>query len=269
MAMTHSLGGVQACQADTLPAARLSIRNLTFHYGSFQALKGISLDVPDGRVTAVIGPSGGGKSTLLRVLNRMHDLYPNRRTTGEVLLDGANIVDPQTDPTALRARIGMVVQTPTPFIMSIYDNIAFGVRLHERLSNAAMDERVEWSLSRSALWPEVKDRLRTPAARLSLGQQQRLCVARCIALRCEVIMLDEPTSELDQISTTRIEDLIEALKDGTTILLVTQNLHQAARCADQVAFLCAGEIVETGPPERILAAPQEQLTRDYINGRFG
>ena len=249
--------------------ARVSIRGLDFFYGANHALKSITLDLPERRVTGMIGPSGCGKSTLLRVLNRMYDLYPGQRATGQVMMDGANIIEDGVDLNALRSRIGMVFQKPTPFPMSIYDNIAFGVRLHERLRRAAMDERVEWSLTRAALWDEVKDRLRTSAAGLSGGQQQRLCIARTIATRPEVILLDEPTSALDPISTLKVEQLIEELKRDFTIAVVTHNMQQAARCADQVAFFYLGELVEVAPAAQMFTAPRQKRTQDYITGRFG
>jgi len=249
--------------------ARIVVRNLDFFYGENRALKSITLDFPERRVTGLIGPSGCGKSTLLRVLNRMYDLYPGQRATGEVLLDGQNIIATDVDVNNLRARIGMVFQKPTPFPMTIHENIAFGVRLHEKLSKADMEERVEWSLSRAALWGEVKDRLHSSALGLSGGQQQRLCIARSIAVRPEVILLDEPTSALDPISTLKIEELIDELKEDFTIAIVTHNMQQAARCADQVAFLYLGELVEIGPAEQIFTAPRQQRTREYITGRFG
>jgi phosphate transport system ATP-binding protein len=230
-----SFGGLQARSEAELGRPRIAIRNLDFFYGSNRALKGINLDVPDRQVTGMIGPSGCGKSTLLRTLNRMYDLYPGQRATGEVIMDGENIIAPGVDLNALRSRIGMVFQKPTPFPMTIYENIAFGVRLHERLSKPAMDERVEWSLSRAALWEEARDRLHSSALGLSGGQQQRLCIARTIAVRPEVIMFDEPTSALDPISTLKIEELIDELKHEFTIAMVTHNMQQAARCADQVA----------------------------------
>jgi phosphate transport system ATP-binding protein len=250
-------------------AARIAVRDLNFFYGSNQALKHIDLDFLDRRVTGVIGPSGCGKSTLLRVLNRMYDLYPGQRATGEVLLDGENIIAPDVDVNALRARIGMVFQRPTPFPMTVYDNIAFGVKLHEKLSKAAMDERVEWSIGRAALWDEVKDRLNTSAMGLSGGQQQRLCIARTIAVRPEVILFDEPTSALDPISTLKIEELIDELKHDFTIAIVTHNMQQAARCADQVAFFYLGEMVEVSPAVQMFTAPRERRTQEYITGRFG
>jgi len=251
------------------PAARISVRDLDFYYGTTHALKSINLDFLDRHVTGLIGPSGCGKSTLLRVMNRMYDLYPGQRATGEVLLDGTSIIAAELDVNALRARVGMVFQKPTPFPMTIYENIAFGVRLHEKLSRADMDARVEWSLARAALWEEVKDRLHSSALGLSGGQQQRLCIARSIAVQPEVILLDEPTSALDPISTLKIEELIDELKEDFTIAIVTHNMQQAARCADQVAFLYLGELVEVAPAEEIFTAPKQQRTREYITGRFG
>jgi phosphate transport system ATP-binding protein len=248
---------------------RLSIRNLDFFYGTNRALKGIGLDLPERRVTGMIGPSGCGKSTLLRVLNRMYDLYPNQRATGEVLLDGENILAPSLDLNVLRSRIGMVFQKPTPFPMTIYQNIAFGVKLHERLAKSEMDARVEWALSRAALWTEAKDRLHTPASGLSGGQQQRLCIARTIATRPEIILLDEPTSALDPISTLKIEELIDELKQEFTIAIVTHNMQQAARCADQVAFFYLGELVEVSAAAQMFTAPKQKKTQEYITGRFG
>jgi phosphate transport system ATP-binding protein len=249
--------------------ARISMRNLDFYYGDHRALKGINLDLPDRQVTGMIGPSGCGKSTLLRVLNRMYDLYPGQRATGQVMMDDINIIDPKVVVNALRARIGMVFQKPTPFPMTIYENIAFGVKLHEKLSKSAMDERVEWSLTRAALWGEAKDRLHTSAMGLSGGQQQRLCIARTIAVRPEVILLDEPTSALDPISTLKIEELIDELKADFTIAIVTHNMQQAARCADQVAFFYLGEMVECAPAAQIFTAPKQKRTQEYVTGRFG
>jgi phosphate transport system ATP-binding protein len=257
-----------AASTATVPPC-ISIRNLEFFYGTNRALKGIDLDLPEQRVTGMIGPSGCGKSTLLRVLNRMYDLYPGQRATGEVIMDGRNIIGPDIDVGDLRARVGMVFQKPTPFPMSIYENIAFGVRLNERLGRAAMAERVEWSLSRAALWGEVKDRLGTPGQGLSGGQQQRLCIARTIAVKPDVILLDEPTSALDPISTLKIEELIDELKDDFTIVIVTHNMQQAARCADQVAFLYLGELVEVAPSAQLFTAPRQRRTQEYITGRFG
>jgi phosphate transport system ATP-binding protein len=263
------VGPITARSAEALSASRISMRGVDFFYGSNKALKGISLDLPARQVTGMIGPSGCGKSTLLRVLNRMYDLYPGQRATGEVMMDGENIIGPGVDVNQLRSRIGMVFQKPTPFPMSIYDNISFGVKLHERLSKSAMDERVEWSLSRAALWDEVKDRLNTSAMGLSGGQQQRLCIARTIATRPEVILLDEPTSALDPISTLKIEELIDELKHEFTIAIVTHNMQQAARCADQVAFFFIGELVEVGPAAQMFTAPRQKRTQEYITGRFG
>jgi phosphate transport system ATP-binding protein len=274
-AMTNDIPGHAAPVPGVTRAAaqlnrpRISIRTLDFYYGSNRALKNINLDLPERQVTGMIGPSGCGKSTLLRVLNRMYDLYPGQRATGEVMMDEENIIAPHIDLNALRARIGMVFQKPTPFPMSIRDNIAFGVRLHERLSTSAMEERVEWSLTRGALWGEVKDRLNTSALGLSGGQQQRLCIARTIAVRPEVILLDEPTSALDPISTLKIEELIDDLKRDFTIALVTHNMQQAARVADQVGFFYLGELVEVSSAAQMFTAPKERRTQDYITGRFG
>jgi phosphate transport system ATP-binding protein len=259
----------QARQRAADPALKIRMRNLDFFYGQTHALKSVSLDFPARQITGMIGPSGCGKSTLLRVLNRMYDLYPGQRATGEVLLDGENIMDPSFDVIALRARVGMVFQKPTPFPMSIYENIAFGVRLHEKLNRAAMNERVEWALTRAALWDEVKDRLSSSALGLSGGQQQRLVIARTIAVRPEVILMDEPSSALDPISTLKIEELMDTLKQDFTIALVTHNRQQAARVADQVAFFYLGELVEVGSTERIFTAPREKRTAAYITGRFG
>jgi phosphate transport system ATP-binding protein len=264
-----SFGGVQARAHTAINTARISIRNLDFFYGDHRALKGIALDLPDRQVTGMIGPSGCGKSTLLRVLNRMYDLYSGQHATGEVMMDGDNIIDPKMDLNALRARIGMVFQKPTPFPMTIAENIAFGVKLHERLSKSAMEERIEWSLTRAALWGEVKDRLQTSAMGLSGGQQQRLCIARTIAVRPEVILLDEPTSALDPISTLKIEELIDELKHDFTIAIVTHNMQQAARCADQVAFFYLGEMVECAPAAQIFTSPKQKRTQEYVTGRFG
>ncbi len=264
-----AFGNVQVRATSSINAARISIRNLDFFYGDNQALKHINLDLPERQVTGMIGPSGCGKSTLLRVLNRMYDLYPGQRATGEVIMDDENIIDPSVDVNTLRARIGMVFQKPTPFPMTIYENITFGVRLHERLSKAEMDERVEWSLTRGAIWDEVKDRLHTSAMGLSGGQQQRLCIARTIAVRPEVILFDEPTSALDPISTLKIEELIDELKHDYTIAMVTHNMQQAARCADQVAFFYLGEMVEVAPAAQMFTTPKERRTQEYITGRFG
>jgi phosphate transport system ATP-binding protein len=262
-------GGVQVHADVAINEPKISIRNVDFFYGENRALKGINLNLPVRQVTGMIGPSGCGKSTLLRVLNRMYDLYPGQRAAGEVMMDGVNIIGPDTDLNSLRARVGMVFQKPTPFPMTIYDNIAFGVKLHEKLSKSQMDERVEWSLTRGALWGEVKDRMQTSAMGLSGGQQQRLCIARTIAVRPEVILLDEPTSALDPISTLKIEELIDELKHDFTIAIVTHNMQQAARCADQVAFFYLGEMVEVAPAAQLFTAPKEKRTQDYVTGRFG
>ncbi len=269
MLRTPGLAGAGTVHPAAAVRARIAIRNLDFFYGDKRVLKAIDLDLPDRQVTGLIGPSGCGKSTLLRVLNRMYDLYPGQRATGAVVMDGHDILDPDLDLNALRARIGMVFQKPTPFPMTIRENIAFGIRLHERLPRAAMEERVEWALTRAALWDEVKDRLDGSALGLSGGQQQRLCIARTIAVRPEVILLDEPTSALDPVATLRIEELIDELKRDFTIAIVTHNMQQAARCADQVAFLYLGELVEVAPAARMFTAPRERRTQDYITGRFG
>ncbi|GBQ09608.1 phosphate transporter ATP-binding protein [Acetobacter cerevisiae DSM 14362] len=247
----------------------IQVNNLDFYYGKTHALHNITLGFPERSVTGMIGPSGCGKSTLLRVLNRMYDLYPGQRATGEVMFSGQNILGSGLDLNALRSRVGMVFQKPTPFPMSIYDNIAFGIRLHERVSRSEMDGRVEDALRRVALWPEVKDRLQASATALSGGQQQRLCIARTIAVRPEVILLDEPTSALDPVSTARIEELLDELKTEFTIAIVTHNMQQAARCADQVAFFYLGELVEVDSTARMFTAPRESRTQDYITGRFG
>jgi phosphate transport system ATP-binding protein len=264
-----NIGAMTARSAAGLNPARIAIRALDFFYGTNKALKAITLDLPDRQVTGMIGPSGCGKSTLLRVLNRMYDLYPGQRASGEVMMDGAYIIAPGVDLNQLRSRIGMVFQKPTPFPMTVYENIAFGVKLHERLGKSAMDERVEWSLTRAALWEEVKDRLNASAMGLSGGQQQRLCIARTIATRPEVILLDEPTSALDPISTLKIEELIDELKHEFTIAIVTHNMQQAARCADQVAFFFLGELIEAGPAAQMFTAPRQKRTQEYITGRFG
>lgn len=256
-------------RAGETTAAKIDIENLDFFYGENRALKGINLIMPAREVTALIGPSGCGKSTLLRVLNRMYDLYPGQRATGRVMMDGVNLIGPDIDLNDLRHMVGMVFQKPTPFPMSIYDNIAFGVRLHEKLSRAEMDERVEQALRKAALWDEAKDRLRQSALGLSGGQQQRLCIARTIAVRPEVILLDEPTSALDPISTLKIEDLISELRAEFSIVMVTHNMQQAARVADQVAFFYLGEMVEVGASEVIFTNPTQPKTAEYVTGRFG
>ncbi|MGA2816580.1 MAG: phosphate ABC transporter ATP-binding protein PstB [Xanthobacteraceae bacterium] len=250
-------------------AEKVTIRDLDFFYGDAQALKAISLPLYENKVTAFIGPSGCGKSTLLRVLNRMYDLYPNQRATGEVMLDGTNILSPKQDLNLLRARIGMVFQKPTPFPMTIYENIAFGIRLYERLPKSELDVRVESSLRRAALWDEVKDKLGTNGLSLSGGQQQRLCIARTVAVRPEVILFDEPCSALDPISTAKIEELIDELTDDYTIVIVTHNMQQAARVSELTAFMYLGELIEFDSTSRMFTAPHDQRTQDYITGRFG
>ncbi|WP_028989204.1 phosphate ABC transporter ATP-binding protein PstB [Thermithiobacillus tepidarius DSM 3134] len=255
--------------ASAVDTPKISIRNLDFHYGKSQALKDINLDIPAQKVTAFIGPSGCGKSTLLRVFNRMYALYPGQKATGEVLLDGQNILDPRQDLNRLRARVGMVFQKPTPFPMSIYDNIAFGVKLYERLRKAEMDERVEQALRQAALWDEVKDILKRSGLSLSGGQQQRLCIARAIAVQPEVILLDEPTSALDPIATLKIEELVSELREKFTIIIVTHNMQQAARVSDYTAFMYLGELVEFGETGTIFTNPSKKQTEDYITGRYG
>jgi phosphate transport system ATP-binding protein len=248
---------------------KVTIRNLDFFYGDSRALKSISLKLYKNKVTAFIGPSGCGKSTLLRVLNRMYDLYPHQRATGDVMFDGANILSPKQDLNLLRARIGMVFQKPTPFPMSIFENIAFGIRLYERLPKSELDGRVEHSLKRAALWEEVKDKLAANGQSLSGGQQQRLCIARTVAVRPEVILFDEPCSALDPISTAKIEELIDELTDDYTIAIVTHNMQQAARVSDFTAFMYLGELIEFDSTSKMFTAPQDQRTQDYITGRFG
>jgi phosphate transport system ATP-binding protein len=244
-------------------------KNLNFYYGENHALKNINLEFPAKRVTALIGPSGCGKSTLLRVFNRMYSLYPGQRATGEVLMQGENLIDANMDPTDLRARIGMVFQKPTPFPMTIYENIAYGVKLHETISRSELDARVEWSLRKAALWEEAKDRLNTSALGMSGGQQQRLCIARTIAVKPEVLLFDEPTSALDPISTAKVEELIAELRAEFTILIVTHSMQQAARCSDQTAFMYLGDVIEVGPTAQIFTNPAVQQTREYVTGRFG
>jgi phosphate transport system ATP-binding protein len=251
------------------PVAKLQVRNLDFYYGAFHALKSVTLDVPERRVTAFIGPSGCGKSTLLRTFNRMYSLYPEQRAEGEVLMDGENLLDAKQDVALLRAKVGMVFQKATPFPMSVYENIAFGVRLFERLGRRDMNERVEWALTRAALWGEVKDKLNQSGNSLSGGQQQRLCIARGIAIRPEVLLLDEPCSALDPISTARIEELIHELKNDYTVVIVTHNMQQAARVSDFTGYMFLGELVEFDVTDTIFIKPKMQQTEDYITGRFG
>ena len=252
-----------------VPPPKMSVRALDFFYGSFHALKDINLDIAAGRITAFIGPSGCGKSTLLRTFNRMFELYPEQRAAGEIILDGDNILDRRIDVSLIRAKVGMVFQKPTPFPMSIYDNIAFGVRLYERLSRRRMDERVEWALTKAAMWAEVQDKLGQSGMALSGGQQQRLGIARAVSVRPEVLLLDEPTSALDPISTARIEELISELKADYTIAIVTHNMQQAARVSDMTAYMYLGELVEFGATDQIFLKPQRKETEDYITGRFG
>ena len=247
----------------------IEIRNLNFFYGSFKGLKNVNLDIAENKVTAFIGPSGCGKSTLLRTLNRMYSLYPGQRAEGEINFYGQNILDAKQDLNLLRARVGMVFQKPTPFPMSIYDNIAFGIRLYENLSRSDMDERVEWALSKAAIWTEVKDKLGQSGLSLSGGQQQRLCIARTVAVKPKVILLDEPTSALDPISTAKVEELVSELKKDHTVAIVTHNMQQAARVSDFTAYMYLGELMEFGQTEQIFMKPARQETEDYITGRFG
>jgi phosphate transport system ATP-binding protein len=247
----------------------IEVRNLNFFYGSFQGLQDINLDIEEGKVTAFIGPSGCGKSTLLRTLNRMYSLYPGQRAEGEINFYGQNILTPDQDVNLLRSRIGMVFQKPTPFPMSIYENIAFGVRLYEKLSRSEMDERVEWALNKAALWNEAKDKLNQSGLSLSGGQQQRLCIARGVAVKPSVMLLDEPTSALDPISTGKIEELINELKHEYTIAIVTHNMQQAARVSDYTAYMYLGSLIEYGKTDEIFIKPKRKETEDYITGRFG
>ncbi len=249
--------------------AKVAARNLNFYYGQHHALKNINLSIAANRVTAFIGPSGCGKSTLLRIFNRMYDLYPGQRVEGQVLLDDSNILDPRLDLNLLRARVGMVFQKPTPFPMTIYENIAFGIRLYEKLPKSEMDNRVEKALRDGALWNEVKDKLNASGLSLSGGQQQRLCIARTIAVRPEVILFDEPCSALDPISTAKVEELIAELKTHYTIAIVTHNMQQAARVSDYTSFMYLGEMIEFGPTDKLFTSPSDRRTQDYITGRFG
>jgi phosphate transport system ATP-binding protein len=249
--------------------AKISVRDLNFYYGSFHALKHINLDIPEKKATAFIGPSGCGKSTLLRTFNRMFELYPEQRAEGEILVDGENVLDSRLDVSLIRAKVGMVFQKPTPFPMSIYDNIAFGVKLFENLSRVEMDERVEWALKKAALWNEVKDKLGQSGSGLSGGQQQRLCIARGIAIKPEVLLLDEPCSALDPISTGKVEELITELKSDYTVVIVTHNMQQAARVSDYTAYMYLGDLVEFGPTRELFMKPKKKDTEDYITGRFG
>jgi phosphate transport system ATP-binding protein len=248
---------------------KLSVRHLNFYYGAFHALRDINMDVAENKVTAFIGPSGCGKSTLLRTFNRMFELYPGQRAEGTIELDGEDLLNSRLDISLIRAKVGMVFQKPTPFPMSIYDNIAFGVRLFERLSKGEMDERVEWALIKAALWDEVKDKLGQSGHGLSGGQQQRLCIARGVAIKPEVLLLDEPCSALDPISTAKIEELVAELKSDYTVVIVTHNMQQAARCSDYTAYMYLGELMEFGPTDQIFVKPTRKETEDYITGRFG
>lgn len=255
--------------ATTDDRVKLEVKNLNFYYGNFQAIHDVSMSIRENKVTAFIGPSGCGKSTLLRTFNRMYELYPGQRAEGEILMGGQNLLTSKMDISLIRAKIGMVFQKPTPFPMSIYDNIAFGVRLFEKLSKGEMDERVEWALTKAALWTEVKDKLNQSGNSLSGGQQQRLCIARGVAIKPEVLLLDEPCSALDPISTAKIEELITELKNDYTVVIVTHNMQQAARCSDYTAYMYLGELMEFGETDSIFVKPQRKETEDYITGRFG
>lgn len=268
MSKSVASAGSGGAVAPALDAA-LTVRNLNFFYGKFQGLKDVSLDIARGKVTAFIGPSGCGKSTLLRTFNRMFDLYPGQRAEGQIMLNGKNVLAKEQDINLLRAKVGMVFQKPTPFPMTIYENIAFGVRLYESLGQRDMDDRVEWALRKAALWEEVKFKLQQSGLSLSGGQQQRLCIARTVAVKPEVLLLDEPTSALDPISTTKIEELINELKHEYTIAIVTHNMQQAARISDFTAYMYIGELVEFGETNQIFIKPAKQATEDYITGRFG
>lgn len=256
-------------QAQEVLNTKISVKDLNFYYGKFHALHSITMDIPEKKVTAMIGPSGCGKSTLIRCFNRIYELYPNQYATGEIILDGRNILSTKEDLNLLRAQIGMVFQKPTPFPMSVYDNIAFGVRLYESLSKAEMDQRVEWALRKAALWDEVKDKINQIGTALSGGQQQRLCIARAIAVRPEVLLLDEPCSALDPISTAKVEELIDELSDEYTIIIVTHNMQQAARVSDFTAFMYLGKLIEFDSTDKMFTNPKKKATEDYITGRFG
>jgi len=248
---------------------KLEVKNLNFYYGKFHALRNVNMSIKENHVTAFIGPSGCGKSTLLRTFNRMFELYPGQRAEGEIVMDGENLLTSKQDISLIRAKVGMVFQKPTPFPMSIYDNIAFGVRLFEKLGKVDMDERVEWALSKAALWNEVKDKLHQSGNSLSGGQQQRLCIARGVAIKPQVLLLDEPCSALDPISTAKIEELIDELKKDYTVVIVTHNMQQAARVSDYTAYMYLGELIEFGVTDQIFVKPAKQATEDYITGRFG
>jgi phosphate transport system ATP-binding protein len=262
-------GRVAGVAAPSELKPKLKIKGLNFYYGGFHAIKNVTMDIPERKVTAFIGPSGCGKSTLLRTFNRMYSLYPDQRAEGEILMDGENLVTTRQDVSLIRAKIGMVFQKPTPFPMSIYDNIAFGVNLFESLTKREMDERVEWALGRAAIWSEVKDKLSQSGQSLSGGQQQRLCIARCIAIKPEVLLLDEPCSALDPISTAKVEELIHELKTDYTVVIVTHNMQQAARVSDFTAYMYLGELIEYDITDTIFIKPKKAATEDYITGRFG
>ena len=260
---------LKASSAAAFGNSKISVKNLDFYYGKFHALKGINLEIPEKKVTAFIGPSGCGKSTLLRIFNRMYELYPEQRAVGEIIFDGENLLTSKKDVALIRSKVGMVFQKPTPFPMSIYDNVAFGVKLFESLNSTDMDERVEWALRKAALWTEVKDKLNQSGSSLSGGQQQRLCIARGIAIKPEVLLLDEPCSALDPISTAKVEELIAELKNDFTVVIVTHNMQQAARCSDYTAYMYLGDLVEFGVTEELFFKPKRKETEDYITGRFG
>ncbi len=267
--ISASLAEVQVRPEAAPAATKIAVRHLDFFYGKFQGLKDINLEIAERRVTAFIGPSGCGKSTLLRTLNRMYSLYPGQRAVGEIKFNGRNVLDAGVDLNMLRAKVGMVFQKPTPFPMSIHDNIAFGVRLYESLSPRQMEERVEWALTKAAMWEEAKDKLKQSGMALSGGQQQRLCIARAVAVKPEVLLLDEPTSALDPISTAKIEELISELKTDYTIAIVTHNMQQAARVSDYTAYMYLGELIEFGTTDDLFLKPKRKETEDYITGRFG
>lgn len=266
-----SLGTSHRPTLDGIPSMpeKIGVKNLDFFYGDFHALKDINISIPDRRVTAFIGPSGCGKSTLLRTLNRIYEMYPGQRSTGEVTVDGQNILAPGADLTELRTKIGMVFQKPTPFPMSIFENVAFGIRLYEKLSRTDLEERVHWALTRANLWDEVKDKLNVVGTGLSGGQQQRLCIARAIAVKPQILLMDEPASALDPISTAKLEELIEELREEFCIVIVTHNMQQAARASDYTAFMYLGELIEFDTSEKIFTNPSNVKTRDYVTGRFG
>ncbi|MEY4285257.1 MAG: phosphate ABC transporter ATP-binding protein PstB [Betaproteobacteria bacterium] len=268
MSISQPLSASEATRHPAVPNA-IEVRGLNFFYGQFQGLKNIHLDIAEHKVTAFIGPSGCGKSTLLRTFNRMYSLYPGQRAEGQISLYGKDILSPRQDLNLLRAQVGMVFQKPTPFPMSIYDNIAFGVRLYENLSRSDMDDRVEWALTKAAIWEEVKDKLGQSGLSLSGGQQQRLCIARTVAVKPKVILLDEPTSALDPISTAKVEELMHELKSDYTVAIVTHNMQQAARVSDFTAYMYLGELVEFGRTDELFLKPQRKETEDYITGRFG